>query len=663
MNRTLRHCLILLTLVCLSILAPGIHAQPGRPPHHPDAALDRLKRIHGPVRARVDRRSGEVRFLQGKFGSSRGGPAEATARQFFADFGDLFGLRDPARELALRAVDGDKRGYASVRFRQQLGGVPVLGGDIRAEVDALGELHTIHGRLLPEPQPASLKPSITAAAATGLARQAVGLSGRLEGAPELLVARSEDSDHLVWRVRLRTDEPARWQILIDALDGTVVERQDILAEAKARLTYSADFSDLLPGTLARSEGQAATGDVDVNAAHDNAGLVYDYFWSNFGRDSIDGAGMPIVSSVHYKQNYNNAFWDGARIVYGDGDGQQFAPLDRALDIAAHELTHGITERTADLLYFDQPGALNEAISDIFAALVDTSNWEIGEAVVTPGTPGDAVRSLADPTRYGQPRVWGEYIDTVRDNGGVHRNNGIINHVAYIIATQIGRPKLGQIFYRTLTTKLTSSSDFEDVRDLALQSCIELQGSFGIMEGDCRAVQSAFARAGIGDAPAPPAAQRYRLYLPAVASRTQPCGDNLLQNGDFEAGQTAWPNTGAVIGSWNGHTQGTYSAKLEGSAQILQLVALPPDADRLTITALGYGEAGAEATASLEDVTTRATIATATLAPGATGRWASLSANLNGAANRGKVRLVVRHFGSGGALYLDDVRVSAPCATP
>lgn len=663
MSRSLAGLLLILAIV--GSTSRGA-AQTGRPPWNHDAAFARLQRERGPVRARFDDRTGEPRFLEGNLGAAQAATAsraalEGAARAFFARYRDLFGIGDAARELQVRGLFQDARGYGSVRFDQYLGGVPILGSDIRAEFDRAGILHTIHGRLIPQLRPPSLQPWISANRAAAIARAELAAARQPERAPELFVMRGDTADYLVWRVMLQTGEPARWQIMVDALSGNVVERQDILETARLRQTYSANFSSVLPGTLMRSEGDPPIADVDVNAAHDNAGTVYNYYYTSFGRDSIDGNGMPIMSSVHYKQGYNGAFWNGSQIAYGDGDGQQFAPLDRALDISAHELTHGVTQYTAALVYADQPGALNEAYSDIFGALIDSANWQIGEAVYTPGVAGDALRSLSDPTRYGQPSVWGEYLATALDNGGVHFNSGIWSYAAYLAAAQIGRPKLGQIYYRTLATKLTSSSSFEDARDLTLQSCGELVGVSGITQADCNILQAAMARAGIG-APPPPLPAAHRVYLPLILNQAMPCGADRIRNGGFEDDQEGWPNTGDIVGAWS-KPGGSRSANLSGTAQLLQLVSLPSNITRLDLAFQFWAQPNAAVTISLEDPQTRATLSTTTFTPTAYGAWQQALISFPGLTNTAAVRLVFRHGSSAATIYLDDVQLNPVCGTP
>ena len=165
----------------------------------------------------------------------------------------------------------------------------------------------------------------------------------------------------------------------------------LMGEAdKQRLIYSAKNSETLPGTLVRSEGQGATKDVAVNEAYDGLGATYDMFWSAFDRNSIDDEGLPLEATVHYGRQYDNAFWNGERMVFGDGDGELFNRFTISLDVIGHELTHGVTEDEAKLTYLYQPGALNESISDVFGSLVKQyklkqtaakADWLIGEGLV------------------------------------------------------------------------------------------------------------------------------------------------------------------------------------------------------------------------------------------------------------------------------------------
>ncbi|WP_139368220.1 M4 family metallopeptidase [Evansella clarkii] len=261
-------------------------------------------------------------------------------------------------------------------------------------------------------------------------------------------------------------------------------------------TFDAQYQTSLPG-VPYANNNASFKDERSGAgvdAHYNSTIVYEYFLEEHGRNSIDDNGMPLVSTVHYGNEFNNAFWNGRQMTYGDGDGEFFIPLSAGLDVAAHEIAHGVTAHTAGLVYRYQPGAVNEAISDIFGVLVDDSSWDVGDNIMAPAqveAGRTALRSLEEPGKfqvnedyweYGDgsgryPSHMDEYYDLPRnlDNGGVHTNSSIINHAAYLIGIETGREVLGQIVYRALTVYLTSNSDFQDTRFAFVQSAKDLYG--------------------------------------------------------------------------------------------------------------------------------------------------------------------------------------------
>jgi len=239
---------------------------------------------------------------------------------------------------------------------------------------------------------------------------------------------------------------------------------------KVRTIYTANHTENLPGTIVRSEGQGPTGDVSVNEAYDGLGMTFDLFEQAYGRNSIDDEGMPLNATVHFGQNYNNAFWNSVQMVFGDGDGQIFNRFTIAIDIIGHELTHGITEDEAQLIYFKQSGALNESVSDVFGSLVkqyalkqtaDQADWLIGAGLFTSRVNGVALRSMKAPgTAYDdpllgkdpQPAHMDDFVSTFDDNGGVHINSGIPNHAFYQMATALGGyawEKAGRIWYDAL----------------------------------------------------------------------------------------------------------------------------------------------------------------------------------------------------------------------
>lgn len=239
---------------------------------------------------------------------------------------------------------------------------------------------------------------------------------------------------------------------------------------KQRTICDAHHTQTLPGTVVRVEGSQPTGDPAVDEAYDGLGATHDLFWEIYDRNSIDDEGMALNATVHFGNEYNNAFWNGERMVFGDGDGDFFNRFTIAVDVIGHELTHGVTQDEAALIYFFQPGALNESISDVFGSLVKQrvlnqtaaqADWLIGAGLFTASVNGVALRSMKSPgTAYDdpilgkdpQPGHMSDFVRTFEDNGGVHINSGIPNHAFYFVATQSGGyawEKAGQIWYETL----------------------------------------------------------------------------------------------------------------------------------------------------------------------------------------------------------------------
>lgn len=273
----------------------------------------------------------------------------------------------------------------------------------------------------------------------------------------------------------------------------------------------------LPGAKVRSEGDPPVADEAVNEAYGGAETIYDFYQSVFHRNSVDNNGLGLVASVHFETDYDNAFWDGIQMVYGDGDDQMFkrGGFTQCLDVMAHELTHGVTQFTAGLSYHAQCGALNESFSDVFGSLAkqralgqsaDQADWLIGAGIMGPQLPGVALRSLKAPgTAFkfdNQPAHMNQYVqlpddgDPRHDSGGVHINSGIPNHAFYLAATALGGnawEKAGIIWYTTLTTRLTDNSDFQAAADATVAVSGQLFGAGGAEE---LAVREAWQQVGI-----------------------------------------------------------------------------------------------------------------------------------------------------------------------
>lgn len=269
-----------------------------------------------------------------------------------------------------------------------------------------------------------------------------------------------------------------------------------------RRVYTANNGSSLPGQLVRSEGAPLSGDLAVDEAYDGAGATYNLYWEVYQRDSIDGIGMDLISTVHYEVGYDNAFWDGQQMVYGDGDEdlppdqRLFNRFTRAVDVISHELTHGVTQYTGGLVYSFQPGALNESFSDVFGSLVkqrdrgqkaSEADWIIGEGLFTANVNGVGIRSMKNPgTAYDdpvlgkdpQPGHMDDYVNTAADNGGVHINSGIPNRAFYLSAVEMGGyawEKAGRIWYITLRDRIQTNSNFQSAADLTYAVAGELYG--------------------------------------------------------------------------------------------------------------------------------------------------------------------------------------------
>ncbi|MEU5009463.1 M4 family metallopeptidase [Streptomyces sp. NPDC021749] len=302
-------------------------------------------------------------------------------------------------------------------------------------------------------------------------------------------------------------EPARRTLEHDHLRRT--RRREVAARAATpgepgadadkpnRTIYDAGHQENLPGTKVRSESDGPSQDASVNRAHAGLGATFDFYLKTYHRKSIDGAGLALDATVHYGEKYDNAFWDGERMVFGDGDNDLFKDFTIPVDVIGHELTHGVTQYTANLDYQGQPGALNESVSDVFGSLIkqyalgqtaDQADWLIGADLLGPNVTGKALRSMKAPgTAYDddvlgkdpQPATMAGFVHTTDDNGGVHINSGIPNHAFYLFASKLGGKaweRAGQVWYDVLTGgELPKNATFADFAKLTIKAA---QARFG-----------------------------------------------------------------------------------------------------------------------------------------------------------------------------------------
>jgi len=480
------------------------------------------------------------------------------AKKFLKENGALFKLSDPGSELALSRKNADRLGMKHFHYQQQYNGVPIWGKQISVHLDDHDSVYFVHGHQAPTPKGFDTKPAISAAIALDAAKRHLNIGGaglaplkgaRGYGEPKtklVIYPVSQGGMKLAYKIDIMPRIDQRWIYFIDAKSGEIIHRINNIQDAPVTASGT-DLSGanrsfgawdqtgtyyVIDPTIPTADPpydplgvEKATGDTlildaqngssslyyitsnslssgwdsaAVSAAY-NTRQVYDYYKNVHSRDSIDGKAMNLLTVIHFESGYNNAFWNGTLMIFGDGDNQRFSNLAEALDVTAHEMTHGVTENTAGLIYENQSGALNESFSDVFGAMVDSDDWLMGEDITIPA-PGH-LRSMSDPANglSPQPSKMSEYEnlpnDDDHDHGGVHVNSGIPNRAAYLIAEglsteglgqSIGRQKTEQIYYRALTTYLQASSDFLDARRAIIQAAQDLYGAGSTEEASVNA---------------------------------------------------------------------------------------------------------------------------------------------------------------------------------
>lgn len=504
----------------------------------------------------------------------RGDPV-AIARGFLNQNRAMFKLTSATDELKLLRNELDLQlHYSHVRLDQVYQGIPVYGRQLVVHLDPQNQIVAVTGQFAPDINIAT-QPHITQAEAEQVALDDL-LNNQLQADERArvkttvlndktsLVVYVDGANHptLTWYVTIMTGSPlGQWYYFINANRLAVTHTFDSAEHIKQRKTYSANNGTDIPGRALINEGERSSRDAIAQAAHDGAGVVYDYYFNTFKRDGVDGQGSPMVSTVHYgndPSDAENAAWIGEyqQMIYGDG-GKIFKPLAYGLDVVGHEFTHGVVGSTADLEYQGQSGALNESFADIFGTLIDRGNWTVGEQVIkSPPYPVPELRSLEDPglrgnydprnplAGVGQPSTVREYarlaLSRRSDNGGVHINSGIPNHAAFLIGSKIGKDKLEQIYYRTLTQYLSPSSDFQDDAAATVRSAQDLYGA-----AEVQAVRDGFGAVGINvsgadSVPTSPTNNPNTTgsgVPPPVVNLPQGCV-NLVSNGTFETDE-AW----------------------------------------------------------------------------------------------------------------------------
>lgn len=465
--------------------------------------------------------------------------------KFFKNNKGNFKVENSNDEFTTKSTNKDNLGYTHIKLQQMVKGIPVFGHEYIIHFNNNGEIYSVNGNYNPKAKEfKKSKDFITPGEAENKALSQINYDpGSLDsdfpnnGKAELYLYKLNDSYIPVYLVQVShlLPQPGNWNIFINAYTGEVVNKYNKFANVAATgtgagvlgdtktlnldkvvsggktrydmidttrpaqiYTYTSNYGTRTPGTLISSTTPTINDKAAVDA-HYYAGVVYDYYKEKFGRNGIDGKNMAIKSSVHYYRNYVNAGWTGTQMIYGDGNGVDSLELSGGLDIIAHEITHGVDQYEANLVYQNQSGALNESMSDAFGAFVEyyaqqsKFDWLMGEDVWTPKIANDALRDISDPAKYGDPDHMSKYVNTTQDNGGVHTNSGIPNKACYLIASKIGIPKAEQIYYRALSVYMTAYSDFSDARTCLIQAATDL---YGVGSAEATTVQDAFASVGI-----------------------------------------------------------------------------------------------------------------------------------------------------------------------
>ena len=499
---------------------------------------------------KLSKKSGQV-FLSGKL-SAKEVPGEKSATRFLEENKLLFGIDSVAEELKVIEAKEDDIGHTFVKFVQVIKGIKVKGSIINVHFDKDGVIVSVNGKFEANKNITTTgDKTISESEAIEIAKNQYSFKS-LRNTPkvEKLILIKENQNYEVFKVNISYAEPTigNYDVFVEAHSGEVIQTEnnirhgvsttgsgiDVLGQNRTLNLYldgnSYQMRDLTKSATSSIVTNSLNNGTSIGtlvsnstnffgtekhkasvSAHYNAGKVIDFYKNLFNRNSLDGKGMAIKSFTHYGHKYNNAFWSGYEMVYGDGDGYMFTYLSGDLDIVGHEMTHGIISNTANLQYRNESGALNESIADVFGVLISTydkynvasggswrfsaADWVIGDDVYTPYIAGDALRSLSKPTLYGQPDNminYKYYPDTeAGDFGGVHVNSGIPNKAAYLIANSIGMEKTARIYYRALVNYMTPYTDFGQAKSCLMQAATDLYG-----ENEAIAINNAFNSVGI-----------------------------------------------------------------------------------------------------------------------------------------------------------------------
>lgn len=521
--------------------------------------LDLENKLGRKLQAHWSNENSTPSFVGGKLtsaGYSTSADKSDDAVRFLSDNSELFGIKNPEQELKLKSSFTDELSMTHIKYDQAINGIRIYPSQLIIHFNSDGSVESVNGHYIPTPI-LNTTPSIQGSTALSIAKRILGNYKAASESSELILFRNALNMLLAYEVNLPSADFPAMKLIIDAKSGALLEKDSgirydgpvvgtgiglngstrtlntYLETGKYYMLNAAlgmyvppidSFKGVIEVLDAHNDtagngyqsASLVTDPNNDNNFNDNIGLraavdahffvekTYNFFKAHYNRNSFDNLGGSLINVVHYKRFYNNAYWNGLAMTFGDGDGIQFSNLCGALDVTAHELAHGVTGTTAQLVYHVQPGAINESMSDVFASVIDSTNWLLAEDIYTPGIPGDALRNMQDPhngsspgSNEWQPAHMDEYVvlpdDEENDWGGVHINSGIPNKAFYNTAVVTGHYKAGRIWYRALTGYLTANSQFSDLRIGCINSAKDL---FGAGSAEETAVKNGFNAVGI-----------------------------------------------------------------------------------------------------------------------------------------------------------------------
>lgn len=501
-------------------------------------------------------------------GQARVAAATVVAYQFLNQVRGVLQIENPEASFNVRQAETDEQGQTHIRLTQTYAGLPVYGAELVAHVQG-EDVTLLNGHYERVAESVKTQPKLTLSEASRLALADVGKSGVVrtfgqnlfnlqQAKGDLCLFPVENTHRLAYELTIRPSTLQRWTYFIDAETGVVLDKtnttcsfmgpirasgKDLNGVTQNFATYqqgsryylidgsrpmfntASTVPDKVMGGLETLDSRNTYGENQkfyfvssanntdwtptAVSAHVNAGKAYDYFRTAHNRNSLNGKGGTISSVVNVVDEddgtgLDNAYWTGEFMAYGNGK-TLLKPLAGALDVAGHEMTHGVIENSANLVYKGQSGAINESMADVFGVLIDRDDWTLGEEVIKSNrfTQG-ALRSMSNPNQGGkndygyQPATMAQYEDLPEDedNGGVHVNSGIPNYAFYLFATAVNKEKAEKVYYRALTTYLTRTSKFLDLRLAVVRAATDL---YGASSAEVSAARTAFDRVGVLEA--------------------------------------------------------------------------------------------------------------------------------------------------------------------